>query len=189
MSQINIYRVDEKKLILDSNTDIVIENIYICSPCYNYIYQNNNLLKILKPIQSIQSPSNIKRTTSCEDSYKKQFVYNECYLCKRYIDSILNGQDIIYLLDTYIKSNDSKIKLTDEILLKLSKYSTFIYNDIYDYFNSFIKHRYNLERGDFLNINQAINNLDGLPNIDIINERAYELYFYLMHKIKGNSIK
>jgi len=66
-----------------------------------------------------------------------------------------------------------------DLLLKLSKFSVWYYHDIYDSVNSNLKKKYNLDNLTTKNINSAINNLIGLPNILIINERANHILSFL----------
>jgi hypothetical protein len=105
-------------------------------------------------------------------------------VCKRCVSNILNGPDIITFLDNHILNK----QVNDEILLKLTKYSQWMYNNVYDYFNNNLIQRYNITRDDYRNINQAINNLDGLPQVNIINSRAADLYNYLTKENITNTI-
>ena len=175
---LNIYKVDKTKISLNIDTNY----IYICSPCYNYI--NSDKLKKLFRIS--KKPSNIikRNRMNCIELYKKQNEYTKCIVCKRCVSNILNGPDIITFLDNHILNK----QVNDEILLKLTKYSQWMYNNVYDYFNNNLVQRYNITRDDYRNINQAINNLDGLPQVNIINSRAADLYNYLTKENITNTI-
>jgi hypothetical protein len=175
MSQ--IYKVDKKKLKLD----IQIDNIYICSPCHKYIKSDKfkNLLRIST------NPKLYINNIKC-NIYKNPVEYTKCYICTRCISNIINGPDIIKFLDYHLKENNGI--LNDEILLKIGKVSKWSYNDIYDYFNPDLVKRYSFDRGQYRNINQAIRDMEGIPQTSIINNKANDLLTYLTTEITGNAI-
>ena len=95
MPKIDIYEVDDKKI----NSDIVIQHLYVCLPCYTYI-KSSKLKKILKISESPQTQ--INNSISCNNynnTYKKPIEYTKCFTCSRHIGHIINGPDIINFLD------------------------------------------------------------------------------------------
>jgi hypothetical protein len=174
-----------KKYIQNTN----IDNIYVCEPCYNYIdiTKPNNLKQILRISNSAgKIHKHSLNKNNCMDTYKNPNTYTKCYICNRLVSNITNNTDIISFLEQNL--NQYQHKLTDELLLKIAKYSNWYYHDIYDNFNSNLVKKFKFTRADYLNINQAMNNMEGLPSFNIINERANDLYNYLMKDTISHSI-
>ena len=170
-----VYKVSKKNIKLDIN----VENIYICSPCYKYIK-----LKELKLfLRESKSPNlYIRRNPdNCSDVYKTPFEYTKCYTCNRFVSNILNGPDIIKFIEQSIKDD----KPENLMLSQISKLSNWMYHDLIDYFNPDLITKFKLDRGQFKNINQAINDLNGLPLENDIISRSEDLFNYITHEIKG----
>lgn len=200
-----IYKVDKKKLDLngssntytninfDTKLDINTANIFVCEPCYKYINLNKlkNLLRISKSAsqghQNYITNNTNTSTNTCTNTYKKQLSYTKCNICNRLIANITAGSDIIKFLNKFLIQTSSNNIVSDELLLQIAKYSKWQYNDIYDYFNADLVKKFKISRKDYLNINQAINDLEGLPAINIINERSEDLYNYLTKEIDSNA--
>jgi hypothetical protein len=166
---------------------INIDNIYVCEPCYNHIdiSKLNNLKQILRVSKSASTiRNNSLNKNNCIDTYKNPNTYCKCYICNRLVSNIVNNTDIITFLEKNLKQNI----VSDEILLQIAKYSNWYYHDIYDNFNSNLVKKFKFTREDYLNINRVINNMEGLPAINIINERAQDLYNYLTKGIIGHSV-
>lgn len=192
-----IYKVDKKKLDLnlksntytninfDTNPNVNTDNIFVCEPCYKYINLNKlkNLLRISKSASQGQQNNfiNSNDNNNCINTYKSPLIYTKCCLCNRLVANIINGPDIIkFINESLIRDNNSSNNIiTDELLLRIAKYTKWQYNDIYDYFNTDLIKKFKISRKEFLNINQAMNDLEGLPTINIINERSEDLYKYL----------
>lgn len=184
-----IYKPNKKYILQNIN----IDNIYVCEPCYNYIdiTKSNNLKKILRVSNSsgkIYKQSLNKNT--CSDSYKNPNTFAKCYICNRLVSNIVNNTDIISFLEQHLnqQQNQHQQKLTDELLLRIAKYSNWYYHDIYDNFNSNLVKKFKFTRSDYLNINQSINNMEGLPSINIINEKAVDLCNYLTKDVQSHSV-
>ena len=196
-----IYKVDKKKINLSFKQDI--DNIFVCEPCYNHIHSNklkellrisnsasegkqNKIINIGCNIDCINNTNNYIND-KCGISYKPPISYTKCYLCNRMVSNIINGMDIIKFLNkTFVQTSSNNI-VTDEILLQIAKYSNWQYNDIYDNFNADLVKKFKFTRQDYQNINQAMNNLEGLPALYIINERVEGLHNYLTKEIEGHS--
>jgi hypothetical protein len=127
-------------------------NTHICKYCYSYI-------------GSIKCKSILKQT---EVSNYNKIKDLKCYICSRFIKEINSGPNIIY----YIKDNKS----ANDLILNIGKYKVWYFNDIYDNFGYYLRDRFKFTHGEIRNINQAIYELYALPNINIINEKAEDIY-------------
>lgn len=123
-------------------------NIYICVYCHSYIESNKNKSILIK---QLTTEKNIK-----------------CYICNRYIIEINTGPNIINYITQNISNNN--------LLLNIAKYKIWYFNDIYDNFGYYLRHRFNFTHQQIKNIYQAINELYALPNINIINEKSNYIY-------------
>ena len=210
-----IYKVDKKTLNsvnntntytninFDTNPNVNIDHIFVCEPCYKYINLNKlkNLLRISKSasegkqnyvinkdcFENCIRISNNYINDKCAFSYKQPLTYTKCYTCNRLVANIIGGPDIIKFLNESLIQTSSNNIVTDELLLMIAKYTKWQYNDIYDYFNADLVKKYKISRKDYLNINQAMNDLEGLPGPNIINERGNDLYNYLTKGMDGHS--
>jgi hypothetical protein len=122
-------------------------NIHICVFCYNYIESK----KVKKQFTS---------TNICKNDDK-------CKICDRYIDGIINGPNII----DFINNN----KLENDFFIKMNKYKSWYFNDIYDNFGYYLKNKFKYSHEELKNIYQSIDDLQALPNITIINTKAKDL--------------
>lgn len=176
---------------LDSDSMYNLKDIYICSACLAYV-QSNKFKKLL-----IYEPNPIIKKTydyaenkctviyfdkskqiftnyNLNASYLNPITYTKCTICQRWINGILSGPDIIVFLINYIQFN--QIKSTDQLLLILSKNSIWYYNDIYDEFGHDLKNKFKFSHNEIQNIYKTINNLVGLPSIEIINSKIHDIY-------------
>jgi len=92
----------------------------------------------------------------------------KCYICERFLIGIVDGPSII----KYIKQNQQN----ENLLQNISKHSVWYFNGIYDNFGFYLRTKFNLSHQEIKNISQAINDLYALQNINIINEKAKDLY-------------
>jgi hypothetical protein len=152
---------------------------YICSYCYNYI-DNNPLKKHLVKADKINLYLNNNYET-CSDSYDHKLSYTKCITCNRFLQGILNGPDIITFIEESVKNNET----TSSFMLRLKKSSAFYFNDIYDNFGIIVRQKFNFSHEQMKNIHQSINELYGLPHINVINERAEDIYNYIIYGIHG----
>lgn len=139
------------------------QNIHICQYCH---------IKIKKEIQELIKPS-------IEIDINNIHSKERCYICERYITSIINNNNII----TYIELNKNKSSI-DELILNISRYRIWYYNDIYDNFGYDLKNRFNFNHNQLKNIYQAITDLYALPTQTIIDNKADDLYMELQLKLK-----
>jgi hypothetical protein len=123
-------------------------NIHICSFCHNYI-----------------------KSTKCKSILIKTKLTNKdtkCHICDRFINQINSGPNII----KFINKNRSK----NDMLLNIARYKVWYFNGIFDNFGYYLKDRFKFSHKEIQNIYQAINELYALPNINIINEKATDIY-------------
>lgn len=106
---------------------------------------------------------------SLNQKFKSQLIqtnikhsFDKCCVCNRYLSGIYHGPDLIELL----QSNPQNI----------SKYSVIYYNDIYNNIGHDLINKYHFKHNDVKNIYQYINNLQGLPSVEYINNIIDELY-------------
>ena len=118
-------------------------NIHVCMFCYNYIESNK--------CKSLFSQTDINKNI-------------KCYICNRYIYGIVNGPNIV----EYIEDN----RTNNDFLIIMNKYKSWYFNDVYDNFGYYLKHKFKLSHNELKNIYQSINDLQALPNVSIINEKA-----------------
>ena len=210
-----IYKVDKKTLYsvnntntytninFDTNPNVNIDHIFVCEPCYKYINLNKlkNLLRVSKSASEGKQnhiinlncnsecidKSNNYINDKCAFAYKPPLTYTKCYICNRLVANIIGGPDIIKFLNTILIQTSSENYVSDELLLRIAKYTKWQYNDIYDYFNADLVKKFKLSRKQYQNINQAMNDLEGLPALNIINEKSNDLYNYLTKGMNGHS--
>jgi hypothetical protein len=109
----------------------------------------------------------------CKTSYTNPITYTKCFLCQRYIQGIINGPDIIKFIDNFESKNlSTDSKCEKDLLILISRFKVWYYHDIYDDFGIKLKNRFSMNKNTVRNIYQTINELYGLPQIDIINQRA-----------------
>ena len=125
-------------------------NTHICNFCYNYI-------------DTSTSKSFFKKTNNINKNI-------QCYTCNRNIYNIINGPNII----EYIEDN----RTNNDFFIIMNKYKSWYFNDIYDNFGYYLKQKFKLSHNELKNIYQSINDLQALPNINIINEKIDDLINY-----------
>ena len=102
---------------------------------------------------------------------KTTYISNQdikCYICNRFLREIKNGPNIIKFIE--------KNKLNNNLILNIGKYKVWYFNDIYDNFGHYLRDKYSFTHNELTNIYQAIYELYALPNINIINEKAEDIY-------------
>ena len=155
----NIIKVNSDKL-----------DICICKYCYKYIDSKKHRL-IYKKIKISDKKSDKIYTINKSVRDKISVISNQdikCYICDRYIKEIKNGPNIIKFID--------KNKLNNNLILNIGKYKVWYFNDIYDNFGYYLRDKYSFTHDELTNIYKAIYELYALPNINIINEKATDIY-------------
>lgn len=143
-------------------------NIHICSYCYSYIKSNRcrSIFKQTKISNSTKSYTINKSITNTTSYISNHDI--KCYICDRFIRQINSGPNII----NFIKENKSNSSL----ILNIGKFKVWYFNDIYDNFGHYLRDKFKFSHLQIKNINQAIYELYALPNINIINEKAEDIY-------------
>jgi hypothetical protein len=149
------------------NENYILNDYCICSHCYKYI-KSKQLKKILK--KKYNPPS-----YKYDNIFRTKLIYNECYICQRFIEGIVNGP----IIDDYIENSLKKSEVESSLLLLLNKITIWYYHHPIDYFGHYLKDKFNLNHNQVKNIYQAIQNLYGLPSIEVINKKADDLYLML----------
>ena len=172
----NIWKIDTKYNI---NNYQDISDICICSYCVAYLSDKNKLKTIIIPTNTDDIDKYYKTEIkyTCSSTYTKPEPYVKCYICERFIVDIINGPNVLKLISDHYNSNNC---LTD-LLMILNKVSVWYYHHPYDYFGHALKSRFKLDRAQTKNIYQAIKELRGLPNLDIIDQKASNLYNYIKY--------
>ena len=154
------------KLNFNFEFDIDIDQTYFCVYCCKHV-QNEKFKSLLIPEPD---PNFIlkQKLNECKTSYTNPIIYTKCFICQRYIKGILNGPDIINFIENSI--NDSECE--NNLLILISRFKIWYYHGIYDYFGMILKNKFSMSKNFIKNIYQVINELNGLPQIDIINQRA-----------------
>jgi len=170
----NINREDKK----------FFDSIYLCSHCCSRIHS----IGFRKLLVKEDNPDYNKKNNynDCSESYKQPKTYTICFICKRYIQGIQNGPDIIKFIDNSIKNSDIP-ECESSLCLQLGKISTWYFHDIYDDFGHYLKKRYNFNHQQLKNIYQSIYELYGLPSIETINDRANYLKIMIKYNITGRT--
>ena len=181
----SIWKINSKYLSdADFDNYKFLSNIYLCTHCCI----RTNSIKFRKMLKKDPNPQYqiVNKYESCLDVYAKPFRYTSCYICKRYIQGIQTGPDIVKFLDSSIQAEPAECE--SSIYLQLAKISTWYFHDIYDDFGHYLRKRYNFSHGQVKNIYQSIDELYGLPSIEIINQRADYLNQMVRQHIVGNTI-
>jgi hypothetical protein len=179
----NIWKIDTKYNIYKDyliNTQDQYDNICICSYCIAYLSDKNKLKTIIKPV-SVSTDFKTKPSNTCESIYTKPMPYLKCYICERFIQDIINGPNVLKIISDHFNCNNC----STDLLMTLGKVSVWYYHHPYDYFGHSLKTKFKIDRSYMKNIYQAIKELKALPNFDIIDQRATDLYKYVRFGIGG----
>ena len=179
----NIWKIDTKYNI---NNYQNVSDICICSYCVAYLSDKNKLKTIIIPntSENLEQYYKTKTQDSCISLYTKPEPYVKCYICERFIIDIINGPNILKLLSDHFNSNNC----STDLLMVLNKVSVWYYHHPFDYFGHAIRTKFKLNKQQIKNIYQAIKELRGLPNLDIIDLKASELYNYIKYGIIANAV-
>ena len=147
-------------------------NAHICLYCHSYI-KSSKCKSIFTLIKTSNKNKNKNKKYLINKSITNttSYITNndiKCYICDRYIKEINSGPNII----NYIKDNISN----NNLILNIGKYRVWYFNDIYDNFGYYLRDKFELSHDEIKNIYQAIYELYALPNINIINEKAEDIY-------------
>ena len=153
----NIFKVSSDK-----------SNTYICKYCYSYIESNRcKSIFVRTQISDKDKKYSINKSVTNITSYISNSDI-KCYICDRFIKEINSGPNIINYITNHISDNN--------LILNIARYKVWYFNDIYDNFGYYLRDRFKFTHAEIKNINQAISELYALPNINIINEKAEDIY-------------